>query len=237
MDHNEMMDWLEALESEHDQILRADQPTMVYLDGVGFRHITRYLEKPFDFRFHDAMVETSRRLAHNFGINFIMTASDEIAMVRFSRDERFSIWCGQSRDRILSSVSSMASSMLFQACSDLGMKLAWHPSFAGHVWNAPTFDAAAQSLLCIEHRQHARSVSNLANHYLGRQTESVSISEIKTKLAEAGHPWESMPSKFKHGTAFRREFSKTRNMKFDLKIVQKPLFYRQDLQSDIFSET
>lgn len=237
LDHQENVDWLEAFECEHDHTLRADQPIVVCLDGVGFRHVTRYLQKPYDEKFHNAMIETSRRLAHHFGLNFIMTASDEITIVRYNKDERFSIWCGQSRDRILSSVSSLASTILADACRSCDIQLAWHPSFAGHVCNAPTEESAAQLVLGIERRHHKRSISNMVHYYLGKQDDVASISELKRRLSSAGYSWESMPHKFKHGTAFRREMSSGDEMKFRLKVVQRPLFYRQDLVSDIFRKT
>ena len=233
-ENNEPFDILDELENGTDVILRSDQPVVVYLDGIRFRHVTRNLDKPFDERFHDAMLETARRMSHHFMLNFAVVASDKFALVRFNKDERMSIWCGQSRDRILSSVSSMASVILMETCRRMDVDLALFPSFAGHVMNAIDKDEAASILVALEQRHRNKSVSHLVHHVLGSQKEKLKVSELKQKLSEAGAPWDGMPAKYKHGSAIRREPSKNGDMKFFIKSIPQPLFYRENLVADIF---
>lgn len=57
-------------------------PVFLRLDGRAFHRLTRTCEKPFDARFHAAMVGTCRRLITDSGLNplFAYTFSDEISL-------------------------------------------------------------------------------------------------------------------------------------------------------------
>jgi tRNA(His) 5'-end guanylyltransferase len=78
------------------------------LDGHGFTRLTKEewnLEKPFDIRFRDAMIETTKHLMDcGFRIIYGYTQSDEISLLFHLRDETF----GRKERKLLSILAAEA---------------------------------------------------------------------------------------------------------------------------------
>ena len=88
-----------------------NKPMIIRLDGYGFGMFTNKMEKPFDERFHNAMVYTSCDLLKEFECYTVFTQSDEIVMIYPTTHHKVKgtyLFSGKIA-KILSVVSSFAS--------------------------------------------------------------------------------------------------------------------------------
>ena len=80
-------------ETDHDRIIPEDTWIIARLDGRGFTKLTKQkleFERPFDVRFRDVMVETTRHLMDcGFRIVFGYTQSDEISLLFDFNEDAF----------------------------------------------------------------------------------------------------------------------------------------------------
>lgn len=80
-------------ETLFDQYVLPENYIIVRLDGKGFTKLTKEsldLEKPFDIRFHEAMVATTKHLLNvGFKVIYAYTQSDEISLLIDKADTTF----------------------------------------------------------------------------------------------------------------------------------------------------
>jgi tRNA(His) guanylyltransferase len=80
-------------ETLFDQYILPENYIIVRLDGKGFTKLTKEkmdFEKPFDIRFHEAMVATTKHLLSvGFKVLYAYTQSDEISLLIDKRDNTF----------------------------------------------------------------------------------------------------------------------------------------------------
>ena len=90
MNFNELDAKMRVYETAHDHCVLPGLYMVARLDGRGFTRLVREVhdfEAPFDRRFHDFMVETTRHLMQcGFDVQYGYTESDEISLL-FRRDE------------------------------------------------------------------------------------------------------------------------------------------------------
>ena len=93
MDFNTLDKQMRRFEQSMDRTLLEGIYVVARLDGHGFTRLTKKewdLEKPFDIRFRDAMIETTKHLMDcGFRIIYGYTQSDEISLLFHLRDESF----------------------------------------------------------------------------------------------------------------------------------------------------
>lgn len=103
---------MRRFELSFDRYLPVDQFTVARLDGRGFTRLTKVelgFERPFDSRFHDAIISTSRHLMDaGFQIALCYTQSDEISLLLDKNDDVF-----QRKERKLISILAGEASGVF----------------------------------------------------------------------------------------------------------------------------
>lgn len=109
MEFNTLDKQMRRFEQSMDRTLLEGIYVVARLDGHGFTRLTKkewYLEKPFDIRFRDAMIETTKHLMDcGFRIIYGYTQSDEISLLFHLRDESF----GRKERKLLSILAAEAS--------------------------------------------------------------------------------------------------------------------------------
>lgn len=84
---------MRRFELSFDRYLPTDQFAVARLDGRGFTKLTKAkldFERPFDQRFHDAIISTSRHLMDaGFLVTLCYTQSDEISLLLNKNDRAF----------------------------------------------------------------------------------------------------------------------------------------------------
>ena len=102
MDFDTLDKQMRKFEQSLDRTMLEGIYVVARLDGHGFTRLTKKewnLEKPFDVRFRDAMIETTKHLMDcGFRMIYGYTQSDEISMLfhqkadTFGRKERKLVW-------------------------------------------------------------------------------------------------------------------------------------------------
>ena len=109
MDFNTLDKQMRRFEQSMDRPLLEGVNVVARLDGHGFTRLTKKewdLKKPFDIRFRDAMIETTKHLMDcGFRIIYGYTQSDEISLLFHLRDESF----GRKERKLLSILAAEAS--------------------------------------------------------------------------------------------------------------------------------
>ncbi len=109
MDFNTLDKQMRRFEQSLDRVMLEGINIVARLDGHGFTRLTKKewdLEKPFDTRFRDAMVDTTRHLMDcGFNIIYGYTQSDEISLLFHPKDNTFA----RKERKILSILAGEAS--------------------------------------------------------------------------------------------------------------------------------
>ena len=109
MDFDTLDKQMRRFEQSLDRTMLEGIYVVARLDGHGFTRLTKKewnLEKPFDIKFRDAMIETTKHLMNcGFRMIYGYTQSDEISMLFHLRDDTF----GRKERKLVSILASEAS--------------------------------------------------------------------------------------------------------------------------------
>lgn len=112
---------MRAFELNMDQKVLPELYMVARLDGRGFTRLTKELlslDKPFDVRFRDAMIQTVKHLMNSgFKIDYAYTESDEISLL-FNKEEN---GFDRKTRKLVSILAGEASAMFTQAMGVLGV--------------------------------------------------------------------------------------------------------------------
>ena len=84
-------------------------PVVARLDGRGFSSFTRGLQRPFDSRMSDLMIETTKALVDETVAVCGYTQSDEITLAWYSDDYRSQIFFDGKIQKMVSTLAAIAS--------------------------------------------------------------------------------------------------------------------------------
>ena len=181
---------IKLLEGQFESKLATGKPFVVRLDGVAFRTFTKTLQKPFDPRFTQAMIQTTMDLAQKFHSLTSFCQSDEITLIIGNEEgPNPTAFYNNRVSKIVSVIASFA-----------GVRFNWHLSKAGvslHSDNLPFFDARAFSAdyqtaadaVYWRHKYDCRrnAINSIGFHKLShKETVNVSLPKVVAKLAENG---------------------------------------------------
>lgn len=109
MDFDTLDKQMRRFEQSLDRTMLEGIYIVARLDGHGFTRLTKKewdLEKPFDIRFRDAMIETVKHLMNSeFRLIYGYTQSDEISLLFHPKDNTF----GRKDRKLISILASEAS--------------------------------------------------------------------------------------------------------------------------------
>ena len=109
MDFDTLDKQMRRFEQSLDRTMLEGIHVVARLDGHGFTRLTKKewdLEKPFDIRFRDAMIETTKHLMDcGFRIVYGYTQSDEISLLFHLQDDTF----GRKERKLISILAAEAS--------------------------------------------------------------------------------------------------------------------------------
>ena len=174
MDFDTLDKQMRRYEQSLDRLMLDGIYIVARLDGHGFTRLTKQewnLEKPFDIKFRDAMIETTRHLMDcGFRIIYAYTQSDEISLLFHLNDNTF----GRKDRKILSILAAEAS-----------------VAFSMHTGKAAVFDCRLCPLPSAEAvidyfrwRQEDAHRNSLNSHcYWALRKEGVSAKDAQKRLA------------------------------------------------------
>jgi tRNA(His) 5'-end guanylyltransferase len=200
-----------------------DIPFIVRLDGRSFHTFTRGLERPYDVRMCDAMINTMTALVKEFNPDIGYTQSDEITLVFLN--ETMPLFDG--RIAKLGTILAAKCSVLFnrEILKRLPEKTDMLPVFDARVWSVPNKYIAAENLLWRQADASRNSLTMAAHaHFSTRELHGAGYAKKHNMLNSVGINWDDYPTHFKRGT-FAKKFKVLRALPDEV-LAQIPAIQR-----------
>lgn len=193
---------MRSFEKSLDRIMPQDIYLLARLDGHGFTRLTKKewnLERPFDVKFRDIMVETLKHImGTDFRVLFGYTQSDEISLLFHPKDELFN----RKERKLLTILSGEVSSFFSLKAERLGV-------FDCRLIPLPTLDDVVDYFRWRQEDSHRNSLNGhcywaLRNngHSVAEATKvikTMSNPEKRDLLLEYGIDYTTLPSWQRHG--------------------------------------
>lgn len=186
-------------------------PVLARLDGRGFSKFTKGLQRPFDPRLSQLMIDTTRFLVEQSDARVGYTQSDEITLLWHADSTKQAIFFDGRIQKIVSTLASLATLRFNRALtSTLGPEYAERlPVFDCRVWTVPNRSEAVNAFVHREHDATKNSISMAARaHFSHQKVMGLSGSKMQELLHSQGVNWNDYPSFFKRGTYIQRRTAK-----------------------------
>jgi tRNA(His) 5'-end guanylyltransferase len=192
-------------------------PIIIRLDGKGFSKWTKGLERPYDTRLSDIMVEVTEFLVDQLDARIGFTESDEISLVLYSDDIKKEVFYNGKIQKLVSVSASMATAIFnLRSQGVFDKPVAF---FDSRVWTVPNLAEAANAILWREQDATKNSISMAARcYYSHKELQNKNGAEMQEMLFQKGVNWNDYPSFFKRGTFVQRRKEKK---KFSVDEIEK----------------
>lgn len=180
-------------------------PVVARLDGRGFSRFTKGLDRPYDQRMIDCMVETTKYLVDHTNAVTGYTQSDEITLVWHPDKD---IWFDGRISKLTSQLAAQATVFFYREVirnlpPEYGDKL---PTFDARVWTVPSKQEAVNAVLWREQDATKNSITMAASTvYSHKELLHKNSSDKRQMLLERGINWNDYPSSFKRGVYVQRK--------------------------------
>ena len=212
MDNDALGTRMKAYESaETGRRLMPRLPVIARMDGVCFSNFTKGLKRPYDEEMSKIMIAVTKFLVEETNACIGYTQSDEISLVIHTENIKSEIYNARKIVKMVSKLAALTSVKFNELCRDsdymrehLSKKKS--PYFDARVWNVPTLQEAANSILWRELDAPKNSVS-MASHsvYSHSQLMYKHTGEMQEMLFQKGINWNDYPDFFKRGTFIQRK--------------------------------
>lgn len=185
-------------------------PLMARIDGKCFSKFTRGLDRPFDQRFVNLMIDTAKHVIEQSEAQLGYVQSDEISLYWELDKSNYSnreFWFNGKFQKLTSVLAGTASSFFSANLPQyLPEKVGEYPVFDARVWNVPDMEHVYENFLWRFKDAQKNSVSMYARHFFSHKTlQGKTSREMRAMLAEIRHPWEDLPKFFREGTYVKRQ--------------------------------
>jgi tRNA(His) 5'-end guanylyltransferase len=180
-------------------------PALARLDGRAFHSFVRGLARPFDKRLSDLMIDTATFLVRETNATVGYTQSDEITLVWVPAGLGAQIFFDGRIQKMTSTLAALCAVHFNRRLSAfLPDEFAQRrPVFDCRVWNVPTPEEAANTILWRELDATKNSIA-ARTHYDHAELHNKSGPEMQELLWKKGTNWADYPAFFKRGTYVRR---------------------------------
>jgi len=205
-DFEKMGDLHKSYEKRTESYLLPGVPFVVRLDGRSFHNFTKGLQRPFDSNFSHCMIETTADLVKEFHADVGYTQSDEITLL-FENNSKASEMLFGGRVQKIVSIFAARASVKFNAVKDvcLESKRGNLALMDARVFQYPTKEMAAETLLWRETDATRNSLTMLAHHYYPhKELQGKGFKAKHDMLHAKGVNWNDCDDHFKRGTYLKR---------------------------------
>lgn len=197
-------------------------PIVARLDGRAFHTFTKGMERPYDKRFMNLMIETTKYLVQETNACVGYTQSDEISLAWHSSSYKSQIFFDGRIMKMTSILAAMATLYFNKHLPDHFSPdsgyLNKEPMFDCRVWYLPNVEEATNVFLWREEDAMANSLLMLAQHYHShKEMFNKSSHELHDMVFKKGDNWNNYPPSFKRGTYIQRVEVKEKLSEEDLK--------------------
>jgi tRNA(His) 5'-end guanylyltransferase len=163
MDFETISDWCKWLERNFSpDVMIPTLPVIIRLDGVGFSKWTKGLEKPFDSRLTELMIDTAKFLVKETGAIISYHQSDEITLILYSSDRKSALYNDGKKQKILSKLTAKCVNFFNERRKELLPDHNKIAVFDARIYQTPTLHDACVQLIWRENDATKNSVSMLA---------------------------------------------------------------------------
>jgi tRNA(His) 5'-end guanylyltransferase len=183
-------------------------PIVARLDGRAFSKFTRGMDRPFDARMTQCMVETTKFLVEHTNANIGYTQSDEITLVWHQTDRQSEIWFAGREQKMVSQLAAQATLKFNQLVAIyLSDFVNRNPTFDARVWQVPNRTEAANAVLWREWDATKNAISMAAStHFSPTRLHGLNGEErVALLLSEKDIYFGDYPASFKRGTFVQRK--------------------------------
>ena len=185
-------------------------PIYIRIDGRAFHHFTREMDRPYDSRMSEAMIETTKALVQETDALIGYTQSDEINLVLYTENKLSQGYFEGKIFKITSVLAGYTSSVfllnyikMFNV--DPLTTIDPLPAFDCRVFNLPSQTETANMLLWRELDATRNAIHAAARSvYSQAELQNKSQSELQDMLFEKGINFNDYPAAFKRGTFVRK---------------------------------
>jgi tRNA(His) guanylyltransferase len=180
-------------------------PVYARIDGRGFSKFTKGMDRPFDRRMTDAMIETTRHLVDVTHANIGYVQSDEISLVWQSPAPESSIFFDGKIQKMTSVLAGIATAAFNKAIRGWEPFEDRFPHFDARVLQLPSQTEAANMFLwrVIDARKNAVSMATRA-YYSAKEMHGKDQAAMLAMLAAKGVNFDDFDVAFRRGTFLRR---------------------------------
>ena len=207
MNFETMSDWCKWLEKNFSpEVMIPTLPVIIRLDGNNFSKWTVGLEKPFDEKLTQLMIETTQFLVEETNAVVGYTQSDEITLILYSDDRKSDIYHKGKKQKILSKLTAKCVNFFNERRQELLPEHNKVAVFDARIYQTPTLHDAAVQLLWRENDATKNSISMLGHSVFSHKSlENLNGNQVQDRLMlEKGINWNDLPVKYKRGTYVKR---------------------------------
>lgn len=206
--HDAQGDRMKAYERiETEKRFRPNSILHIRLDGRGFSKFTKGLQRPFDPRMSQLMIDTTKHVLERYKCSVGYTQSDEMSFILKNEYESSCDFDGKIQ-KLVSNFSATATAF-FNAnlASRIPEKAGLYPEFDCRIFEVPDVSEATNSILWREQDAMKNSVSMLAQHHFSHKELQGKSSDVMKDMLKTQKNilWEDQPKFFKSGTFVKRE--------------------------------
>lgn len=174
-------------------------PVYARLDGRGFSKFTRHMEKPFDSRMTNAMIETTKYLVEHTNAKIGYTQSDEISLVWAEQPMFFD---GKNQ-KVVSILASLTTAKFIHLMIEEAARL---PHFDARVFELPSKMEASNMFLWRAMDAKKNAISAVAQfHFSHKQLQGKNQEAMLLMLCDHGVNFKNYDAQYRFGTFVRKE--------------------------------
>lgn len=207
MDKTALGDRMKFYERRYaDHVMLPMVPILCRIDGRSFSKFTQGLNRPYDERLSNLMVDTTKFLVEQTNANCGYTQSDEITLVWMTENPDEEIFFGGKLLKMTSIVGSLASVYFNRELpSRIPEKIDEMPVFDNRVWEVSVPYEATNCFIWRE-KDATRNSIQMAAHsvYSHKECHKKNTSQLQEMLFQKGINWNNYPAYFKRGVYVRK---------------------------------
>jgi tRNA(His) guanylyltransferase len=196
-------DWCKWLEKNFSpDIMIPTLPVIIRLDGNNFHNWTKGLERPFDEKLTDLMIEATKFLVEETNAVVGYTQSDEITLVLYTDNKKSALYADGKKQKILSKLTAKLVAFFNEKRKDFLPEHDKVAIFDCRIYQTPTLTDAVAQLIWRENDATKNSISMLAQSLFSHNSlQNLDGSKMQDKMMiEKGVNWNDLPVKFKRGS-------------------------------------
>lgn len=207
MDFETLGDWCKFLEKNFtNDIMIPTLPIIIRLDGNNFHNWTKGLDRPFDKKLNELMVETTKYLVKETNAVVGYTQSDEITLILYSDNKKSSVYNDGKKQKILSKLTAKCVNFFNEKRKELLPNHNKIAVFDCRIYQTPTLQDACAQLLWRENDATRNSISMLAQSLFShKDLQNLNTDQMQDKMMlEKNVNWNDLEARYKRGVYVKR---------------------------------